>query len=114
MATAAIAARVPTWRPRPEAARVGLRLPAVVLNGREGPQSELLSRLKALRRQVAGARGVPPYVVFSDATLYEMVVGRPTSESELLEISGIGPMKLARYGRPLLQLLAGKTPGADR
>jgi superfamily II DNA helicase RecQ len=78
---------------------------AVLLHRRESPDTELLKRLKALRRELASAYGVPPHAVFSNATLYEIVVRHPASEDELLEISGIGRTKLARYARQLLRLL---------
>ena len=81
---------------------------APVLTTRGSPQGELLARLKTLRRQLASAYGVPPYTIFNDATLYEIVVRPPASESELLQIPGLGRKKLERYGKPLLQLLGRK------
>jgi ATP-dependent DNA helicase RecQ len=64
-----------------------------------------LAALKALRKSLADTQRVPAYVVFSDATLREMAVMRPTSEAELLEVSGVGPGKLARYGAEFLAVL---------
>jgi superfamily II DNA helicase RecQ len=83
----------------------GIAEPAVILHGRESPDTELLNRLKALRRELASALGVPPYAVFSDAILYEIAFRRPASKDELLTISGIGRTTLARHGRQLLRLL---------
>ena len=68
---------------------------------------ELFNQLKALRTSLAVDRGVPAYVIFSDATLLEMAAYRPTTEDELLEISGVGPAKLQRYGRLFLEVLSG-------
>ncbi|WP_341502454.1 DNA helicase RecQ [Gallaecimonas sp. GXIMD4217] len=65
----------------------------------------LFARLKKLRKQLADELGVPPYVVFNDATLAEMATHMPTTESELLAISGVGQTKLARYGEPFLELI---------
>jgi ATP-dependent DNA helicase RecQ len=65
-------------------------------------------RLKALRKQLAAERSVPAYVVFSDATLLRIAQQRPSSEVELLGISGIGPKKLELYGRALLDTVAGR------
>jgi ATP-dependent DNA helicase RecQ len=65
----------------------------------------LLSELKALRRRLAEEKGVPAFVVFSDATLYEMVISHPRCEPELLAVSGVGPAKLQRYGEAFLELL---------
>lgn len=58
----------------------------------------LFSRLKALRKQIAERDDVPPFVVFSDATLIEMCQQLPTDNRSLLAISGVGQTKLLRYG----------------
>ncbi len=65
----------------------------------------LLARLKSLRKQLADAKGIPAYLVFSDAVLMQMVEHRPLNESELLALSGVGPKKLAQYGAAFLALL---------
>ncbi|MBY5993332.1 DNA helicase RecQ [Ferrimonas balearica] len=67
---------------------------------------KLFTKLKALRRELAEEAGVPPYVVFNDATLAEMAAQLPASEWELLAINGVGERKLERYGRPFLNLIA--------
>ncbi len=66
---------------------------------------ELFGQLKALRRRLADERGVPAFVVFSDATLHEMVARHPVTQSELLDVPGIGPFKFQRYGQAFLDLL---------
>ena len=63
----------------------------------------LFQRLRALRKQLADEFRVPPYMVFSDATLRAMVRRRPTSEEELLQVSGVGRAKLQRYGDAFLE-----------
>ncbi|MBK6513185.1 MAG: ATP-dependent DNA helicase RecQ [Polyangiaceae bacterium] len=68
-------------------------------------ESELFDLLKALRRHLAEERGVPAYVVFSDATLLDMAKRHPTSDAELLGVSGVGPRKLAQYGEAFLRVL---------
>jgi len=67
--------------------------------------TRLFERLKKIRRALADERKVPAYVVFSDATLLEMVNARPQTLSELAHISGVGPAKLERYGRHFLKEL---------
>ncbi len=67
--------------------------------------SELFQRLKQLRKAIADERRVPAYVVFSDATLLEMTAKKPSSEAELLDVSGVGPKKIAAYGKAFLDLL---------
>ena len=73
------------------------------------PTSEaaaLFARLKALRKELAAARNVPAYVVFSDATLMRIAELRPRSHEALRGISGIGPKKLELYGDDLLATVA--------
>ncbi|MBY5922711.1 DNA helicase RecQ [Ferrimonas balearica] len=66
---------------------------------------KLFAKLKALRRELADEAGVPPYVVFNDATLAEMAAQLPSSEWEMLAINGVGERKLERYGRAFLNLI---------
>lgn len=70
-----------------------------------GTEEALFSRLKGLRKSLADAKGVPAYLVFSDAVLLQMVAKRPLTEEALLELSGVGPKKLAQYGDAFLTLL---------
>jgi ATP-dependent DNA helicase RecQ len=70
-----------------------------------GVDPVLLDALRALRRELAQSQNVPAYVVFHDATLYELARLRPGSESELRRITGIGEHKLQRYGARLLEVL---------
>ncbi len=74
---------------------------------------ELLGTLKALRKKLADEKGVPAYLVFSDAVLLEMVAARPQSEDEMLQINGVGPKKLAAYAAHFLPLLSNAEPGAS-
>jgi len=65
----------------------------------------LVERLRAWRREVSAAAGVPAYVVFHDRTLAEIAGRRPSSLAELGQVPGVGPAKLERYGAQLLGLL---------
>ena len=70
------------------------------------PLSEsLLTALKALRLTIANENNVPAFVIFSDVSLVDMCLKRPHSEIELLAVSGVGQVKLERYGARFLQLL---------
>lgn len=60
---------------------------------------QLLTRLKALRLELARTRNVPAYVVFSDNTLIEMASEKPATLGALSEINGVGPKKLEDYGK---------------
>ena len=66
-------------------------------------ENPLFEKLRALRRELAQDAGVPPFVVFSDRTLQDMVSRMPTTEDEFLEVNGVGLTKLERYGEPFLQ-----------
>ena len=75
---------------------------AAELQQRDAP---LFEELRKLRRALADERGVPAYVVFSDATLLAMAGRRPTEEAELLTVNGVGPKKLASYGEAFLEVI---------
>ena len=65
----------------------------------------LWQALKAKRTELAKEQGVPPYVIFHDSTLLEILNRRPGSLQEMGKISGVGQAKLARYGDAFLQVL---------
>lgn len=67
---------------------------------------DVFNALRAWRASVAKDSQVPAYVVFSDATLQAISEALPASEAELLDISGVGPSKLERYGAEVLQIIA--------
>ena len=71
-----------------------------------GPRERRLWEcLRTLRLDLARAQGVPPYIIFNDATLRAMTVEKPRSLEELGTISGVGKRKLARYGEAFLAVL---------
>ncbi len=70
------------------------------------PSHPLFQRLRTLRKRLADEQGVPAYIVFSDQVLWEMVETRPRTLAEMLDVSGIGPAKLERYGPAFLDALA--------
>jgi ATP-dependent DNA helicase RecQ len=63
--------------------------------------------LRAWRAAEARAQGVPPYVIFHDSVLRDIVGGQPASLHELGQIKGVGASKLARYGAAVLAVLRG-------
>ena len=73
-----------------------------------GEEREQWEALRALRRKLAEEHGVPPYVIFPDSTLLEMLRSQPTSLSEMATVSGIGARKLERYGEAFLEVLGGQ------
>ena len=66
----------------------------------------LFETLRALRKSIAEERGVPPYVVFSDATLRDMARERPSNDHELIRIKGVGTAKLEAFGSQFLGAIA--------
>ena len=71
----------------------------------------LFQALRAWRMQVAREHGVPAYTVFHDSTLEEIARRRPASTEELSEVSGVGAIKLERYGTAVLDLVQAVQPG---
>jgi len=70
----------------------------------------LFERLRAVRRRLADADGVPAYIVFSDAVLREMAARAPRTRAGLLALPGVGPVKLERYGEAFLEVLQQARP----
>ena len=66
---------------------------------------ELWDELRECRKMLADEHNVPPYVIFHDATLKEMLDTLPTSDAELLTITGVGESKLEKYGADFLSVL---------
>lgn len=73
---------------------------------RIGDDAELFERLRALRRELAEWRDVPPYIVCSDKTLRGLCRQRPATREELLEVSGIGERKADEFGEAFLKAIS--------
>ncbi|KQR35819.1 ATP-dependent DNA helicase RecQ [Rhizobium sp. Leaf155] len=74
-------------------------------SGLEGADLELFQALRAVRMDISKDLGVPPYVVFPDTTLVALATERPSDEDEMLDISGVGPSKLERFGDAFLEVI---------
>ncbi len=61
--------------------------------------------MRKLRKSIADEAGIPPYVVFSDATLIDMAEILPTSYGEMLAVNGVGQVKLDKYADDFLDLI---------
>jgi ATP-dependent DNA helicase RecQ len=66
----------------------------------------LFERLRALRRDLARERGVPPYLIFNDKTLREMARTRPLDDAALLAVKGVGEAKARDLGQAFLAAIA--------
>lgn len=69
-------------------------------------EKDLFDELRTLRSRFARAENVPPYVVFSDATLVEMAAFLPLSEDEIRRIAGVGDLKLQKYAADFLEIIS--------
>ena len=67
--------------------------------------NDLFELLRALRKQLADEQGIPPYIVFSDRSLRDMAALLPRSPEDMLSVSGVGEVKLQRYGKQFLDLI---------
>jgi len=70
-----------------------------------GPADPLFDALRDLRRELAKEQGVPPYVIFHDATLREMAAAKPNDRQALSEITGVGARKLDAFGDAFLAVI---------
>lgn len=69
-------------------------------------EKDLFDELRLVRTRFAKAENVPPYVVFSDATLIEMATYLPQNDDEMRQISGVGDLKLQKYGADFTEAIA--------
>jgi ATP-dependent DNA helicase RecQ len=73
------------------------------------PEAEpVFERLRAWRTSVAKELGMPPYVIFHDATLRLIAASQPSTPGELRQVNGVGDTKLDKYGQAILDVLAAK------
>ncbi len=83
--------------PKDDDARFGLHAGATTIDER------LFESLRAVRKQIATQHGVPPYIIFHDATLKRIAERKPTTHDAFASISGVGETKLARYADPFIE-----------
>ena len=98
----------PAKKSRTSKAERGARAREAFAGANEDP---LWQALKAKRTELAREQGVPPYVIFHDSTLLEILNRRPGSLREMGTISGVGQAKLAKYGDEFLQVLENEANG---
>lgn len=66
---------------------------------------ELFARLKEVRKLIADSEGIPPYVIFTDRTLFEMAEKMPLNREAMLAIQGVSSGKMSKYGEEFLNVL---------
>jgi ATP-dependent DNA helicase RecQ len=78
---------------------------AKAVHGAHEVDAALFDRLRTVRRDLAAQRGVPPYVIFSDATLLELAARKPRTLDEFATVKGVGEKKLADLGQTFLDAI---------
>ena len=71
----------------------------------EKNRNTLFDRLRQVRKELAQEVKLPPYLIFADTALIEMVRVMPLTEEEMLTVKGVGDIKMARYGSQFLQVI---------
>lgn len=88
-----------------KSSKAAARKSAISLDDPE--EAALFALLKSARLELAKSQNIPPYVIFHDKTLLEMVKLRPATLTAFGEIQGVGERKLEKYGSAFLQVLTG-------
>ena len=70
-----------------------------------GGDDALFQALRTLRKRLADEVGMPPYIIFNDASLRDMAERQPTTLEDFATIAGVGQAKLARYGQQFVELI---------
>ena len=97
----------PKLKPEPKlGSNSKLKSKRLVSKTLSGKDPELFERLRILRKIVADNANLPPYIIFADTSLQQMVAMRPKTPAEFLKISGVGDYKLKKYGRTFLAEIA--------
>lgn len=84
---------------------VKLKTPSKKTEQLAGGSKALFEALRKKRKQLADDMGVPPFVIFSDASLVEMAINKPTTPDSFLVISGVGDYKLKKYGHEFIEVI---------
>lgn len=78
-----------------------------VVTKRIATNDPLFEELRTVRKKLADEAGVPPFVIFSDRSLQDMVARKPKDEEAFLEVNGVGTNKLEKYGAHFLEAIRG-------
>jgi len=69
------------------------------------PSDALFEKMRLLRKEIAAREGIPPYIIFSDSTLRELTEKLPQDREAMLQVKGVGQVKMERFGEDFLQLI---------
>lgn len=87
---------------------VKIRRKIEIPKGNEAADESLFLALQKLRKEIAKKESIPPFTVFTDATLHAMAKSKPQSREELLVVPGVALVKEKKYGAAFLKLIAEK------
>lgn len=90
--------RPTSYKERQEEEKAAAKVKTQTQVKRERLRDELFEHLRQIRKEIAQKEGIPPYLIFSDATLEEMAYHKPHTEDAMLAVSGVGEKKLVQYG----------------
>jgi ATP-dependent DNA helicase RecQ len=76
-------------------------------------EEKLFNALKAQRTELSREQGVPPYVIFHDSTLLEMMKMAPTTLAQFQRLNGVGQAKLEKYGQQFIQVIKSSLDASD-
>ncbi len=94
---------LPTPHSRDKSSR--LKPSAIIAEISDPRDRKLWEALRAIRLELARTENLPPYVIFHDSTLRDMLLRRPTTLTQMAEVNGVGERKLERYGRQFLAVM---------
>ena len=92
--------------PKPNKPLFALHKKGAFAKSLSGKDLELYNSIKEWRQKQAESQNVPPYVIFGDKTLEELVEKRPKNERELLNVFGIGEVKAEKIGSQILRIIS--------
>jgi ATP-dependent DNA helicase RecQ len=87
-----------SYKERQEEEKASAKIKAPTQLKKERLRDELFEHLRQIRKEIAQKEGIPPYLIFSDATLEEMAFSKPQTEDDMLAVSGVGEKKLVQFG----------------
>jgi len=88
-------------------AAIDVKLQSPQSKSNQQNSAEVIERLKEWRRELARKQGVPAYVILHDKTIIELAQQLPSGKEDLEEITGLGPMKIVKYGEEILKIVSG-------
>ncbi|MDX2068732.1 MAG: DNA helicase RecQ [Haliscomenobacter sp.] len=87
-----------SYKERQEEEKASSKIKVPTQLKKERLRDELFEYLRQIRKEIAQKEGIPPYLIFSDATLEEMAFHKPQTEDDMLAVSGVGEKKLVQFG----------------